>query len=742
MLDSSLTADVPLGPFEGTPVTVHTAKGKNAKLHAESTCTQLRTRDVTTTEVPLNADTIGRMCSRCAQWGAWARPETGLGIFLRALGGIGLLYQLQCYSEPDEDATWEAHEVEAAAALLRTDPVGSSEDDEEDGEAEEGEARDEARRLRETVLSTWRGAARSLHLARAATAMFPWLAPWAEPKLVVKERYLEELRAQAALFVDPHGLMAAAAAAGMQLPEFPSSDSAFSAIGDSGEVAKRLRALWHQWQSKAADGWGRPSERTYLAYGPTHGIRPNRKGYDTTRAAVDALVASWEERAAQAATADPATTRWVTLRLPETKEDSPRRYDRGFLSELDDWTTGVVITYYADADWAGRTVTLYVPGLITDRLLARSFPLDCEPHDNAPGPAQTDQAPAPVRPGIFDDTPVSGRQPVTAEHLRLLHTVRATKDQLYIVFSTDGGAEVLPLPVIEQRLADGWRGVIVAGASDLPDAVIEPWAAEVGPRPGDRLSLWPEHLRSPHDPLFGEELGLSQGATRAAWLVQHEANGQHNLRLLAMARGIHDLRTLDGGYDREGRSRSMPRPVWQGLLAHAKDLDLEPFEAPDGDQWKSGGSGIPLGVLAEVQVYTTNANPRIQGKGHSPFCPHSRECGLVAEDDLLTLADLLARDDYDWCSKCWGYAIRRLTGTQLSYYRAAHRLHEIAQDLNPGRGGYEHLDVEVITEQLRELTDWRPVGHDTWYTSGSRRWRRIVRDLQDKAEAARRRDTP
>jgi len=142
VLDSSLAADVPLGPFEGTPVTVHSAKSKNAKLHATTTCTQLRSRDITTTQVPLNADTIGRMCSRCAQWGAWARPETGLGIFLRALGGVGLLYQLQSYTAPDPDDRWEPDEVQAAIALLRTDPVepaaaaaagGDGEDDDECG---------------------------------------------------------------------------------------------------------------------------------------------------------------------------------------------------------------------------------------------------------------------------------------------------------------------------------------------------------------------------------------------------------------------------------------------------------------------------------------------------------------------------------------------------------------------------------------------------------------------------------
>ncbi|MER5640319.1 hypothetical protein ABT095_25655 [Kitasatospora sp. NPDC002227] len=744
MLDISLTADVPLGPFQGTPVTVHSAKGKNAKLHATATCTHLRTRDVVTAESPLNAETIARMCSRCAEWGRWAPPETSLGIFLQALRGLGLVYQLQCYTEPGPDESWDEAEVRQSAALLHSDPaepaagVGDENGDEngdEESDDEDWEARDEAERLRDSVLSAWRGAARSLHQAQATVVMFSWLAPWAQPQLTAKQQYLESLRAQATLFVDPEVLLAAAAAAAMRQPELPVSDTVFSAIGTTEEVTTRLRALWRRWHAEAQGGWGRPGQRTY---GPTHGIRPNRKGYAQARAAADALVASWESRIQEAAAAsEPTALRWVTAQLPEVKDDASYRSDQGFLAVLDDWTIGVLVTYLTDADWATRTLTLRVPQLIADRLLADSALLDCESHDEQPtltGPAP---APSPIRPGVFDDTPVRGRQPLTADHLRLLRSMRAGADELYLVFSTAGGAEVLPVPVLERRLAGGWQCFLLAGSSDLPADVIEPWVREVGPRPEDREGLWPERVREPHDPLFAEDLALAQGATRAAWLVFDEAQAEPNLRLLAMARGVQDLRTLDGGYDHDGRSRGLPRAVWQGLLAHARDFDLEPFEAPKATGWRNGGSGIPLGVLADVQIYTTNANPRIQGKGHSPFCPHTRERGVVDADDLLTVSDLLDNDEYDWCSKCWGYAVRRLTDTQLSYYRAAHRLHDISQQLDREQGDHDDLDRATLGHQLRELADWAPPGEDHWHTSGAHRWRRIVRELQAKAEAAR-----
>ncbi|MET9183545.1 hypothetical protein ABZX88_35850 [Kitasatospora aureofaciens] len=283
--------------------------------------------------------------------------------------------------------------------------------------------------------------------------------------------------------------------------------------------------------------------------------------------------------------------------------------------------------------------------------------------------------------------------------------------------------------------------MIVAGASDLPVSLIKPWAECIAARPESGTCLWPQPVLDADGPRFGAELGLEYGETRAAWLAFDDRDREPNLRLLAILRGVHDLRTLGGGHDRDGHHRTVPQAVWHGLLAE-ETLDLEPFEPATGDR-RRRGSGIPLGVLADVQIYTTNANPRIQGKGHSPLCRHSNERGVADDDDLLAPADLLGREDldYHWCSKCGGYAVRRLTDTQLSYYRAAHRLHEIAQDLDRERGG-ERLDPEKVTEQLRELANWHPAGQDSWYTSGSRRWWRIVRDLQDKAEAARRHDTP
>lgn len=733
---SSLTADVPLGPFQDAPITVHSARSKNAKLHAARTCTQLRSSDVTAAEVPLNAETISRMCSRCEEWGRWAPAESGLGVFLHALCGLGLLHQLTSYTAPDPDDGWEQSEVEAAATLLRIDPDGSGEDEEDD---KYGEQYQDARKLWSIVLFTWREAAQSLHLAGSALLSFPWLAEWAEPKLAAKQQYLETVRAQAALFVDPEGLTAAAAATVMEKPARPVQDARFGVIGPEKVVDAQLSSLWRRWQQEAEGGWAPPSERKYLSSDPLRGMRSNRKGYGQALAASAELIASWESRLREVTgAASPTAVKWVTMRLPEIRKDRRSGHERGFLSDLDEWTTGVLLTCLTHADWASGALTVQVPQRIADRLVARSYDFDCKAHHEQPVHSTPAPVSGPIRPGVFDDTPVCDRQPLTADHLRLLRSSRGVADELYIVFSTDSGAETLSLPVLEKRLAGGWQCFLLAGASDLPTDVIDPWVREVGPEPEDRANLWPEHTRVPHDPLFGEDLGLAHGATRAAWQAYYPADSEPNLRLLAMARGVQDLRTLDGGHDDSGRSRTLPHPVWLGLLTHARNLDLTPFEAPNPDRWHGGGSGIPLAVLADVQIYTTNADPKIQGKGHSPFCRHSRERGVVAGDDLLALADLLGHDDDDhWCGQCWGYAVRRLTDAQLSYYRAAHRLHEIAKKLTTAQGGHGPGDLEEITRQLAELADWRPVGEARWYGSGSWEWKRIVRDCRAKAESSR-----
>ncbi|MFJ6755837.1 hypothetical protein ACIQNK_12555 [Streptomyces sp. NPDC091273] len=730
MRDRMLTADVPLGPFEGTKITVYSAKGKTARLHVRRECGQLRTTHVTTTEVPLSADVVDRFCSGCADWGPRARPTSGLGIFMGALGGVGLLHQLQAYVEPDEDVYWTQDEVRAAAELLRSKRDSADEDDEDDDGR--WEARREADELQEQIFSRWRHAAGSLHRAQAAIAHFPWLTDWARQKLLAKEGYLESLQAQAALFVEPAGLVVAAAAAELGTPSLPADDPAFAVLGKHSQVSTGLSALRRRWQYAAEGGWEGPASRSFRRYDLVEGIRSNKKGHAEALEGAGRLIQSWEDEARAAAAATDSTPRvWVTARLPEDTEEPSRGDARDVLEGLDRWTLGVVVTWTVTADWSRRTLTLKVPTLVADRLLVSSGALVCERGaEAAPGEAVPEAHPGSVRPGVFDDTAVFDRQPVTLSHLRALRNYSYAADQLYIVFSTSGGAEVLPLQAIEKRVAQGWLGVIVAGASDLPKNLLSPWIKEVAPTPDADEGPHLGHDSEGQDDSFGADLGLAAGAQAAVRWAHGERAKEHNLRLLAMARGVPDLRSLD-----TGRSGTLSVAVWEGLLTPGP-LDLTPFRPPSTDRWR-GGSGLPLGVLGPVQIYATNADPAFEGKGHSPFCRHTRDRGLAHSDDLLSVSDLLARDDWDWCSKCGGYSARRLTDTQLSYYRAAHQLHDIAGQLDDERTYRAPIEPEALLKQLEELADWEPGGHENVNWDGRWSWREVVSDLRRRAERKR-----
>jgi hypothetical protein len=564
----------------------------------------------------------------------------------------------------------------------------------------------------------------------------------------VKERYLTVLRSQATLFVDPAGLLTAAAVATMEEPQLPCNDKAFTVLGTAADITRGLRSLWGRWQREAADGWDRPDKHSWIVHYLVDGISSRRKGRDQALAAATALLANWVDRAQQtAAAAGAAPEVLVTVTLSDAAE-AEKLYGRGrkWLDGLGAWELGVLITYLAEADWGGGVVTVRVPELIADRLLDRRSPLACTPHQGAPSSAEADSdrsaaaADGPIGPGIFDDTPIAERRPLTAGHLQALRAASGHADQLYLVFSAEQGAEVVPLTALEERCRKGWQGIIVAGASDMPGHLIEPWKAPTlhkSDGASDQAPPSVAHTRDHRDPSFGEHLGVDDGLrAMERRSYSDDRDREHSLRCLAMARGVKDLRTLDGGYDRDGRrSPAFPYAVWHALLAMST-VDLRPFRAPGEDRWDSG-SGIPLAPLADVQIYTTNADPLVQGKGHSPDCRHAGDRGVSRHDDLLTLEQLLRKEDVDWCGKCGGYAIRRLTSAQVAYYRAAHRLHNIATTLRGDQPPTHYaLDTSVLISELDELATWRledledgtsATVADTW------RWKRIVDDLSAKA---------
>ncbi|MGH1552114.1 hypothetical protein ACRAWF_07955 [Streptomyces sp. L7] len=157
-------------------------------------------------------------------------------------------------------------------------------------------------------------------------------------------------------------------------------------------------------------------------------MRSNRKGYDEALAEAARLIASWEEQAQAAATsADRAPGCRLTAQMPEASEALPRHGVRDFLDWLDTWTLGVLLTWTVDADWGSGVLTLEVPDLVAERLLSPVSSLPCSPAAAAPDLPESDRdlgkRPGVVRPGVFDDTPVFDRHPVTLDHLRALRAL-------------------------------------------------------------------------------------------------------------------------------------------------------------------------------------------------------------------------------------------------------------------------------------------------------------------------------
>jgi hypothetical protein len=724
----SLTPEVPLGPFESSPVRVWSAPGKTAKLHAAEHCSRLRAGRVTSCELPLRS-VIERMCPQCATYGSWARPGTGLGLFLGALTGPGLLHELASYGEADEDTFTDDEVKQAATLLLRAPHEGQEDLDDKDDDWRAGQ---EAAQVRTSVFGQWRSAAASLHRAHRLLALFPWLKSWADARMRLKADHVALLQRQAGQLVAREALIAAAGVAAMDTPELPAEEEVIASLGTPTAVAGQLESLWRRWSSEAAGSWEHPREFGYLAHSLIQGMGSRRKGRDAALERAQELVSAWAE-AVHAGAAGEQDERELLVRLPEQGLDDPPGRDEPFLARLSEWELGVLACWATAADWERLTLTLRVPETIAARLASGPSELACStPEQSATEQPVAGQAPAqPVGPGVFDDTPISDRRVVTAEDLRALRTVSREADQLYLVLSVEAGPEVVPQSVLEKRVAGGARCIVIAAASDLPDALVatrrEELTAAAEPE-ADRV--WTPRVHESSNPAFGRSLGTDEGERLVVRLARGHQHPDAVLRCLVLARGVADLRDLEGRYDAGGgRPVRLPFPVWDGLLA-MEQLDLQPFR-PVTDGARRGGFGLPLGVLARVQLYTTDAAGRFEGRAHSPACTHqSRDHGVTRYYDLVTVEQMLRAERFDPCSKCGGYATRRLSMAQVAYYRAAHQVHALAQQV---RWVVDHPDLAVdAASLLAELKGWDDTPpHDEWFDAegGERQWCRFIRRL-------------
>lgn len=756
--EGGLTPDIPLGPFEGALIPAYVT-GKASRLHARTDCPRLRADQASEVTVPLAAASIARMCAECARHRGWVPSGTALGMYLENFAGYGLAGELDSHTGPDSDDLVPDQEIAGAAALLRRGEYPSGE-----GTGGSGEETDEdewevfraARDLRDSrIVPEWCSAAGSLMDAAGMVARYPWLGPWARERLDRKSAYADVLRRRAAQLLNPAALVAACGAYRMARPELPVDDPAFAVLGsDSGRA---LRSLWRDWHLQVSHGWLPPREYHFLlAHKLSEQLGNKREGRDQLQERARELLNGWAD------TADAATRHEqqadqlvaVTVWLAGRERDGRRP---PLIKQLTKWELGVLIVFAVASDWGTRTFLLKVPQVIAERLLTADSVMSSarcpDELDNETAYADLVATSGAARlaeaghsaflPGILDDTPVSQRRPVTLSEVRALREALDERRQLFIVCSVADGIEILPLAMVEQRCATGWNGVLVAEAGDLPSSLFAPQLSELkagradDENHDDPASVWGDRNLPSGHPEFGEHLGSAAGERKLRWMrTSRDAPVlERDLRVCTLARGIHDLRTLD--HHTDSGIPAVPRDVWHGLLLLAGEhLSLQPFRPRDtGEPWNSG-LGLPLAVLADLQIYTTNADPSIAGKGHSPFCQHARDHGVRRSHFLLTLEEVMRRSDFDWCSNCGGYVIRRLSDEQIAYYRLACQLLDIDQDLNrelDGRASRQ-ADLPAADTAFNQITQWLHGDHERWKAGDTWRVQDILRQVKDKAE--------
>jgi hypothetical protein len=528
----------------------------------------------------------------------------------------------------------------------------------------------------------------------------------------------------------------------MPAPELSADDPALAPLGEPRKAASHLSALWRTWSSRAADSWEHPRYHSYVAHQLVHEMGARRKGRDAVLRHAQRLISAWTATAEAVAQGD-SGERLLLARLPAPHPGRRGAREEPFLHSLSEWELGVLASWGHNADWEHLTAALRVPEPVAAALLSSHSALSCSVVEDTCEEARPDAAASPgllVEPGVFDDVPLGARHPVTTAHLRALRALTPNADQLYLVLSVANGPEVMPLSVLEQRVRTSGPYLVIAAADDLPAAML-PQVGDPAPNPDspETGAAWPARIRDAQHPDFGCSLGVAEGeqvVARHSGLFDGRRDARAALRSLALARAVPDLRELEGGYDETGYRRRtvFPHEVWQGLLA-MEQLDLEPFEPVSDGAWRSG-SGLPLGVLARVQLYTTDATGDFQGRAHSPHCAHQRhDGGLTRDYDLTTVEGMLHAERFDPCSKCGGYATRRLTEAQLAYYRAAHQVHDTARRIRSALANPQAArDTIGLTAAMKEWNDTPAT--DTWFETKiqASQWRRTVRELHQRAQ--------
>jgi len=294
-----------------------------------------------------------------------------------------------------------------------------------------------------------------------------------------------------------------------------------------------------------------------------------------------------------------------------------------------------------------------------------------------------------------------------------------------VVFGMESGVETITLDTASQRIADGQHLMLLTTLDDIPAAFLTAWAKSQPPAKAvTGYDGAPAHLVVKlHRESDGAEVDriLAEG-----YLVQdqYRSFSPATLRMIAVARGIGDLRQLPAN------SGELSAYVdWQVVCsAVLTDLHVDMFGPGDMSGLKDrdwhwdGVSGLPLGPLADLQVYGSNLNGQWQGMSHTLGCQHRghrRTDRFTDDDQMMPLWQYVHIGRGNRCSKCGGRSVRRPTVLQLTYYKDMEALSDALKEVSIAvRGKRQRFSHRLKDEQSAEITTTLKRIEDTWCRRG------------------------
>ncbi|QEU99316.1 hypothetical protein CP971_08405 [Streptomyces viridifaciens] len=319
--------DVPLGSLGSFLLDCYSVPGGRAVLHGDRACRQLGP-GARLGRVGLAA---GPLCGSCA----WMLPaEHPVSEFAVAVAGLRTPAVVAGAGAP-------------AGPVPAPGPAG----------AEPAQA-----------VRVWRRAQTRALEGFAAAAAFPWLEPWAGPRLSALTGAVEQARGAVGRRVDPRELLTAACVAALPVPvglrEGPPACA--GSWGVDGEWL--LLEAWTRWQSACAEGEARVADCVRAASAAVYeAFGRRRKARDEALDSVQRLITSSIDQARRLAEeeyARPVHLVQMALPLLETEPFTGREYD-----PLTFWQAGVIAAHQTGVDWPAGQVSLAAPRAVSDLLL-------------------------------------------------------------------------------------------------------------------------------------------------------------------------------------------------------------------------------------------------------------------------------------------------------------------------------------------------------------------------------------